>query len=46
MSTESNKEAIQTRDDCVANIATLRADPPDPSLRKRGLLGMTQALAP
>ena len=38
------KEAIQTRDYCVAKNATLRADRPDPSLRKSGLLGMTSKL--
>jgi hypothetical protein len=32
---------ISTRDCCVANGATLRADHPDPSLRKIGLLRMT-----
>jgi hypothetical protein len=36
-------EAIQTRDFCVAKPATLRADRPDPSLRKVGLLGMTRS---
>jgi len=35
------REAIQARDYCVAKDATLRTDRPDPSLRKRGLLGMT-----
>lgn len=39
-----DKEAIQTRDYCVAKNATLRADRPDPSLRKSGLLGMTSKL--
>jgi hypothetical protein len=34
-------EAIQTRDCCVANLATLRADRSDPSLRNCGLLRMT-----
>src|ERR1700722_11004112 len=36
-----DKDAIQTRDYCVAANATHRADRPDPSLRKIRLLGMT-----
>jgi len=38
-----DKEASQTRDDCVARNATLRAARPDPSRRKSGLLRMTIA---
>jgi len=33
----ASKEAIQTRDYCVANNATLRADRPDPSRDKKRL---------
>jgi hypothetical protein len=36
-----NREASQTRDYSVAKNATVRAARPDPSLRKRGSLGMT-----
>jgi len=36
-----DKEASQTRDYWVAENATLRAARPDPSLRKDGLLRMT-----
>jgi len=36
------EEASQTRDYCVAKSATHRAARPDPSLRKKRLLGMTQ----
>ena len=39
-----DKEAGQTRDCCVAKSATRRAARPDPSRRKRGLLGMTTKL--
>jgi hypothetical protein len=35
------EEASQTRDYCVAKNATHRAARPDPSLRKKRLLGMT-----
>jgi hypothetical protein len=38
-----DKEAIQTRGYGVATNATLRADRPDPSLRKKRLLRMTKA---
>jgi hypothetical protein len=34
-------DASQTRDYCVAKNATLRAARPDPSRRKKRLLGMT-----
>jgi hypothetical protein len=37
-----DKEGIQARDCCVAKNATLRADRPDPSLRRSGLLRMTR----
>jgi len=40
-----DKEASQTRDYCVAKYATLRAAPPDPSLRKERFLGMTIKLS-
>ena len=36
-----DKEAIQTRDSCIAQIAPFRADRSDPSLRKSGLLRIT-----
>jgi hypothetical protein len=36
-----DKEASQTRDDCVAKNATLRAARPDPSLRTERLFRMT-----
>jgi hypothetical protein len=38
---QSDKEASQTRDYCVAKSATHRAARPDSSLRKRRLFGMT-----
>jgi hypothetical protein len=41
---EFGKEAIQTRDYCVAKNATHRADRPDPSLRKERMLGMTSKM--
>jgi hypothetical protein len=40
-----DKEAIQTRDYCVAKNATQRAARPDPSRRKERLLRMTINLA-
>jgi hypothetical protein len=39
-----DKEASQTRDYCAAKNAALRAARPDPSLRKKRLLGMTVKL--
>ena len=36
-----DREASQTRDYCVAKIATQRAACPDSSLRKERLFGMT-----
>jgi len=38
---QCEKEASQTRRLCVAKSATLGAARPDPSLRKKRLLGMT-----
>jgi len=41
-----DKEAIQARGYCVASNSTLRADCPDPSLRKSGLLEMNNQTPP
>ncbi len=41
LQSESDKDASQTREHCVAKSATHRAARPDPSLRKRRLLRMT-----
>jgi hypothetical protein len=41
-----DREASQTRDYCVAKIATQRAARPDSSLRKERLFGMTMKLHP
>jgi hypothetical protein len=41
LAAQSDKDASQTRDYCVAKSATHRAARPDPSLREKRLLGMT-----